>query len=74
MIPIVNSGPGWPIRSIRGLGMGLARVPNVRGRLLGLPVGWPLVAAGCVWTKPTARSPTSARQRAGPLAHLLVGR
>jgi hypothetical protein len=35
MIPIVNSGPGWPIRSIRGLGMGLARVPNVRGRFVG---------------------------------------
>ena len=32
-------------------------MPNVRGRLFGLPVGWPLVAAGRVWTKPTAKIP-----------------
>jgi hypothetical protein len=35
MIPMPNSEPGSPIRSITGLGMGLARVPDVSGALVG---------------------------------------
>jgi hypothetical protein len=37
----LSSGAALPVRSIRGLGTGLAGPPNDRGALIGAAVGWP---------------------------------